>query len=235
MSSISELGSILHENDVSSTPGPILAAIKSLMPISAFEEELPGSGFTLSNMPHTSSAQIFKVVAYAISNHFPDNCDRAEVYRWVRSFGAFSPGIIKLLRDPSNQALLQSLLRLAVENGDVLLARTLLDLGADPNENVCVYGYRPIPLRHLQYSCLHGNLELVRELLRAKAQVDHPEFGWSCSPLLFHIIGCLGMDLWNHVAEKATIEAVGIGVGDLSDSINDGHDSVNNTTTFNPE
>jgi len=43
------------------------------------------------------------------------------------------------------------------------------------------------------------------------------------------------MDLWNHVAEEATIEAVGIGVGDLSDSINDGHDSVNNTTTFNPE
>ncbi|KAK4234146.1 ankyrin repeat-containing protein [Achaetomium macrosporum] len=230
MSSISALGSILHKNRVSSTPGAILAAAKSLMPISAFEEELPGSSITLNNSSHATSPQLLKVVAYAISNNFPGLCDREEIYRWLRSLETFSPHIITLLQDPSNQAILQGLLRLAVEEGDVLLARTLLDSGADPNENVCVSKSCPIALRPLQYSCLHGNLELVRELLRAKAQIDHPEFGWSCSPLLFCIFGCFSMCFWNHLAEEATIEVVGTGAGDLSDSMNDSDDDDDDET-----
>ncbi len=177
MSSISALGSMLYTNREISTSDRILLAAQSLMPISAFEEELPGSTITLNNIHHSTSAQILKVVAYALSNNFPGHGNRTEIYTWLRSLGEFSPDVIPLLQNPSNQALLQGLLRLAVEGGDVPLARTLLDAGADPNESICTQRLCPLPLRPLQYSCLHGNLELVRELLRAKAQIDHPEFG----------------------------------------------------------
>ena len=196
----------------------ILVAAKSLMPISEFEEELPGSSITLDNIYHSTSTQILKVVAYAISNNFPGHGNRTEIYKWLRSLGALSPDIIQRLQDPSNQALLQGLLRLAVEEGDVLLASTLLNAGADPNENTCIHEGCPIPLRPLQYSCLKGNLELVQELLQAKAQIDHPESGWSCSPLLFAIHGYY-VKLWDHVAEEATIEAAGTDAWDISDRV----------------
>ena len=193
------------------------------MPISAFEEELPGSSITLHNLSHNTSAQILKVVAYAISNNFPGHSNRTEIHRSLRSLGTFSPEIIQLLQDSSNQALLQGLLRLAVEEGDVQLASTLLDAGADPNDNACVHGTCPIPLTPLQYSCLNGNLELVKELLRAKAQIDQPEFGWSCSPLLFAIYGCFELR-WTQFAEETTIEAVETAACDVSDSSDDESD-----------
>ncbi|KAJ4197119.1 hypothetical protein NW759_016348 [Fusarium solani] len=231
------MGSILCGDRESSTSDRILVAARSLLPISAFEKEVPGSSITLDNIYHSTSTQILKVMAYAISNNFPGHGNRKEIYRWLRSLGTFSPDIIRLLQDQSNQALLQGLLRLAVEEGDVLLASTLLDAGADPNANTCVHKECPIPLRPLQYSCLNGNLELVKELLRAKAQIDHAEFGWSCSPLLFAIYGWFA-EFWSRrLAEEATIEAVGTGARDVSDS-NDGDNDDNdddNTTKLGTE
>ncbi|KAH8672229.1 ankyrin repeat-containing domain protein [Ilyonectria robusta] len=231
------MGSILCGDRESSTSDRILVAARSLLPISAFEKEVPGSSITLDNIYHSTSTQILKVMAYAISNNFPGHGNRKEIYRWLRSLGTFSPDIIRLLQDQSNQALLQGLLRLAVEEGDVLLASTLLDAGADPNANTCVHKECPIPLRPLQYSCLNGNLELVKELLRAKAQIDHAEFGWSCSPLLFAIYGWFA-EFWSRrLAEEATIEAIGTGARDVSDS-NDGDNDDNdddNTTKFGTE
>ena len=223
MSNISTLGSILLGNGESSASDRILVAAKSLIPISAFEEELPGSSITVNNIWHSTSAQILKLVAYAISNNFPGHSNRTEIYKWFKSLGTFSPDITRLLQDPSNHALLQGLLRLAVEQGDVVLARTLLATGADPNENSCVQEECPIPLRPVQYSCLNGNLELAKELLRAKAQIDYPEFGWFCSPLLFAIYGYF-TGFWRHVVEEATAAAVGTGAGDVSDSHDDGDD-----------
>ncbi|KAK3395277.1 hypothetical protein B0H63DRAFT_66272 [Podospora didyma] len=147
--------------------------------------------------------------------------------------GAVSPDIVRQLQDPSNQALLQGLLRLAVEEGDVPLARTLLHAGADPNTNTCMHedkdeGYLFL-LRPLQYSCLKGNLEMVKELLRAKAQIDHPESGWSCSPLLFAIIGYFEGSWWGRpLAEDATTKVAGT----VSDS---NHDNIHNITKSSPK
>lgn len=196
------------------------------MPISAFEEELPGSSITAHNLFHSTSGQILKVVAYAVSNNFPGDANRTEIYEWLKRLGTFSPDIIQRLQDSSNRALLQGLLRLAVEEGDVPLARTLLNAGANPNENVCVHRACPIPLTPLQYSCLEGNQELVRELLRANAQIDHPEFGWSCSPLLFAIYGCFER-VWPHPVEPI-IEVVGTGAGGVLDS-----DDVEDKSLYN--
>ncbi len=200
----------------------ILAVAKSLMPISEFEEELPGSSITLDNIYHSTSTQILKVVAYAISNNFPGHSNRTEIYSWLRDLGALSPDIIQRLQDPSNQALLQGLLRLAVEEGDIPLASTLLNAGADPNENTCVFEGCPIPLRPLQYSCLDGNFTLVKELLRAEAQIDRPQSGWSCSPLLFAIYAYFE-GYWRSLPEQATMEAVRTDDRDVSDDI-DGDD-----------
>lgn len=88
------------------------------MPILEFEKEVPGSSITIDNIYHSTSTQILKVAAYAISNDFPDDVNRTESYSWLRSLNEFSPDIIRLLQNPSNQAFLQGLLRLAVEEGD---------------------------------------------------------------------------------------------------------------------
>lgn len=210
-------------------PDRILVAANSLLPMLAFEEEVPGSSITLDNIYHSTSTQILKLAAYAISNNFPDHVNRTELYEWLSNPGVLSPDIIRQLQDPSNQALLQGLFRLAVEEGDVLLAGTLLDAGADPNANTCVQLGCPIPLRPLQYSSLNGNLELVKALLRAKAKIDHPAYGWSCSPLLFAIYGYFE-DFWSYpLTEDATIDEIAADVSDSNNGDNDGND-VDNTT-----
>jgi len=203
-SNLSAIGPIVSESGKTATPDRILAAAKSLLPLPEFEKEVPGLDITLDNIRHNAATQILKVVTYAISNNFPGHGDRTEIYGWLKRLGASNPGIIQQLQVSPNHAPLQGLFRLAVEKEDVSLVRTLLNAGANPNENVCVLSECPIPLRPLQYACLHGNLELIKELLQAKAQVDL-EFGWSCSPLVFAIYGCFTKG-WGPLSEGEAIE-----------------------------
>jgi len=225
------MGSILYGSREILTSDRLSVAARSLLPMSAFEKEVPGSSITLNNIHHSTSTQILKVIAYAISNNFPGQGDRKEIYRWLMSLGSFSSDITRLLQDPSNQALLQGLFRLAVEEGDVQLASVLLNTGADPNANTCVEEEElPIPLRPLQYSCFHGNLELVTVLLRAGAQIDYPESGWNCSPLLFAIVGCFSDEFWGHhsLDAKANIEDAATGSVLILDADNGNNYNNNN-------
>jgi ankyrin repeat protein len=212
-SSVSKISSILSQDRGNPSSDGILATVKSLLPLSALEREVPGSSLTLDNIHHSTLAQILNVAVYAIANNFPGPVNRAEIYQWLRGLGNYGPELIHLLQDSSNNALLQGLLRLAVEEGDISLARILLNAGADPNANSCECSRFPGHLRPLQHACLNGDVELAKELLKAGAQIDHPEYGWSCSPLLLAIYGFSNtIGHWRCVCfhdEEATIQALG--------------------------
>ncbi|OAQ66020.1 ankyrin repeat-containing protein [Pochonia chlamydosporia 170] len=211
--------------------GRIINAASALIPISAFNQELPGSSITVDNIQQNTSIQILKAVAYATSNNFPTNCNRTEIYKLFKGLGTISPKVFQLLQASSNQALLQGLFRLSIEEEDVFLASTLLNAGADPNENVCMHEECPIPLRPLQYSCLVGNFELVKELLRVTALIDRSECGWSCSPVLFAINGCF-KGLWESpLTEEAAGQSVGTSTTDSTDSGNDDNDDNDDVVT----
>jgi ankyrin repeat protein len=169
---------------------------RALLPLAAFEQEVPGSDITLDGLHHNATAHMLKVVAYAVSNNFPDHCgDRSKIHKWLKNLLNISPDIVQLLQGSSNPALLQGLFRLAVEQDDLPFASALLDAGADPNDNIyrCLHGdLSDLLLRPLQYACLMGNLELARQLLRAKAQIEHYDVGLFCGPLILAIFGFFG-------------------------------------------
>ncbi|KAK4246409.1 ankyrin repeat-containing protein [Corynascus novoguineensis] len=180
----STLSSVLGTDFEVSKPHDTVAAIRSLIPISAFEHELSGPSNALGHARDGKPTQILKVAAYLISNNFPGDCNRAKMYEWLRDAGVFVSGTPRFLREPSSRSLRQGLLRLAVEGHDTITAGAILDAGADPNESICMAVTDHIPLTPLQYSYLHGDVDLVKRLLQAHAKIDHSESGWPCSPLL---------------------------------------------------
>ncbi|KAK4442457.1 ankyrin repeat-containing protein, partial [Podospora aff. communis PSN243] len=197
VSSLSSASSIPNGTVESLQPDRALSSPRALLPLNAFEQEAPGPDMSLGNFHRGASAHILKVVAYAVSNNFPGHGDedRRKIHVWFKNLLNVNPDIITLLQSSSSPALLQGLFRLAVEQQDLQATSALLSAGASPNENLCLWERLPFPLRPIQFACLRGNLELVRQLLRSKAQLDHYESGLFCSPLILAIHGFF-QDFW---------------------------------------
>jgi hypothetical protein len=80
-----------------------------------------------------------------------------------------------------------------VEAGDVPVVSALIKIGARLDGNTCMANNCPIPLTPLQFAGVNTNLQLLNEIIIARARigakVDDYEPGWKCSVLVLAIHG----------------------------------------------
>ncbi|KAF9769653.1 hypothetical protein IL306_012911 [Fusarium sp. DS 682] len=183
------LSSFLRHGLGADAKNPIPSVINSLLPISAFKTETIAPGAANELNDPVGPAQLLLLITYLISNNFPAESNTQEIYRWLKAQGKSYLPVFHAMEGPPAAALRENLFRLAIEAEDIPVVKGLIQAGVNPDGNICVHDYFPIPLTPLQFACLKGNSLLVRELLKAGSSVDEPRSGWHCSAIVLAIFG----------------------------------------------
>ncbi|KAH8821774.1 hypothetical protein F5884DRAFT_102070 [Xylogone sp. PMI_703] len=182
-----------------SSTGDILSKISSLFPVSALLEDESAEGLAIDKLNTTG---FMKLTTFLISNKVLRDISNENLYQWFRENGGIS--LLKWLpstRDPTTEALLETLFRCAIEATDIHAVRCLLKLGVNPNGHSCKHPEIGYPLSPLQFSCISGNDELAYELIQAGSVLDQPGTGWRSSILTLAIIG-----YENHLSQVADLD-----------------------------
>ncbi|KAH7190121.1 hypothetical protein DER44DRAFT_851925 [Fusarium oxysporum] len=184
-----DLSSFLRHGLGADAKNPIPSVIDSLLPISAFKNEMIAPGAANELNDPVGTAQLLLLIIYLISNNFPAESNTQEIYKWLKVQGKPHLPVFQAMEGPPAEALRENLFRLAVEAEDILVVKGLIQAGVNPDGNTCSHKYFPIPLTPLQFACLKGNSLLVQELLKAGSSVDEPRSGWHCSAIVLAIFG----------------------------------------------
>jgi ankyrin repeat protein len=171
-------------------PNSTRPLIDSLLPRSAFKDEILGNGFTTDQ---TGLLLLF----YLVSNSFPAESQSGKVYQLLKTQGSLSPSVFQALKGPSVDSVIENLFKLAIEAEDLPMVKNLIKAGANVNANNCKLWDFPIPWTPLQFACLKGNTQLVQELITAGSEIDAPQSGWKFSAILLAIHGHEHFVRWN--------------------------------------
>lgn len=126
-----------------------------------------------------SAASILNLTLYMLSNKSfePDSNMTTKIHNWIkRSWDARLFDYLLSIPGPTAEALAEHIFFLAIEEGDSCVAKKILDLGLSLNDVRC-YDQEQTQRTPLQRSCELGNLELVRMLIDAGADVNSSPSG----------------------------------------------------------
>jgi ankyrin repeat protein len=148
-------------------------AVKALMP-DVFSNHPVSMQMTVSQGHQSPVLNFLNLTMFLISNNFfGETTDGSKkVYKWVKRRS--NAGLLEYLLSiggPTAEALAENLFRLAIDDGDVLTVKKIMESGIDPNEQVyrTRYGSGLTPLHR---ACEMRSLELVRVLIEVGADVN---------------------------------------------------------------
>ncbi|KAH8591385.1 ankyrin repeat-containing domain protein [Bisporella sp. PMI_857] len=155
-------------DDISISCGGIIQAV---LPDDLFPRDNTVPSLAISHQEPSSNLQFLKLTIYLISNNFLPSTEgiTKKVYRWIkRSVNAGLMEYLLSIGGPTVEALIESLFRLSIYEGDYRTVKLLIRLGVNPNEQMnWENGYAP-----LHIACQLQNLELVKVLIDGGAKVD---------------------------------------------------------------
>lgn len=148
--------------------------VKALMPENVFSNHPVSMQMTVSQGHQSPVLNFLNLTMFLISNNFFGEITDGskKVYKWVKRRS--NAGLLEYLLSisgPTAEALAENLFRLAIDDGDVLTVKKIMESGIDPNEQV----YRTrhgSGLTPLHRACEMRSLELVRVLIEAGADVN---------------------------------------------------------------
>ncbi|RYP19048.1 hypothetical protein DL765_003544 [Monosporascus sp. GIB2] len=167
-----------------------LAFVDSMLPISSLPHQFPWPCNISAVIEQGASAGLSNLIIYLLSNGLDRAMGEKKIYKSLKKRG--STQLVKFLLNnvnPTAEALIEAIFRLAVEDGDTEMVRLFLKAGLDPNGRICKIADIPDLLRPLQFSCLQGNTEIAKLLIAAGAVIDEPGAGWRSSTLVLAIFG----------------------------------------------
>jgi ankyrin repeat protein len=154
--------------------GSISQTVKALMPENVFSNHPVSTQMTVPQGHQSSVLNFLNLTMFLVSNNFLGaTADVSKkVYNWVKRRS--NAGLLEYLLSisgPTAEALAENLFRLAINDDDVLTVKKIMELGIDPNEQICRTRYG-LNLTPLQRACEMGSLELVQVLIKAGADVN---------------------------------------------------------------
>lgn len=162
----------------------------SILPTSSLIEEEAAVGLGLDRIHKLGPVEFLNLTTYMISNNFPGEANGREIYNWLKARGGVGVlGSLASIGGITTKALLEGILRLAVEAGDTLTAKELLKLKVNPNGHQIRLKGIVGTLNILQHACLTGNTGLAQVLIEAGATGEEDKTGWKRSILTLAIVG----------------------------------------------
>lgn len=155
------------------TSQSLTSFMHSIMPQVGIEELFPVVQSDEKSGDHSTATRMTKLVFFLLSNNFLhlDADESKSFFEWLRNAGTKFIEQLLAMKGPTFESLAEKLFQSAIKAEDIRTVRAVLRAGLDPNEQICQtnYGSRSCPLK---LACGTGNIELVRCLIEAGADVN---------------------------------------------------------------
>ena len=164
----------MTERHVEDLSWPFNAFIRALVPANFFLSNQTAAGKAISEGHPSPVLKFLQLTMYLVSNNLLGSTTQVseEAYKWIkRQSNVDIMEYLLLIGGPTVEALTENLFRLAIDSEDVSTVKKMMDLGHDPNEQVChnEWGDCRTPLMQ---ACEMKNVKLVKALIDKGANVD---------------------------------------------------------------
>jgi hypothetical protein len=116
----------------------VLSNINSLLPNSAFLEEVRATGLVIERVEKLGPLEFLNLLIFMILNNFPRDAKSEHLYEWLKNYGTtYFLTALSLINGPTAKALLENFFRCAVQAKDIPIVKHLIKAGVSPNRLVC--------------------------------------------------------------------------------------------------
>ena len=153
---------------------PFNSFIRALIPANSFLNNQTAAGKAISEGQPSPVLRFSQLTIYLVSNNLLGSTTQVseEAYRWIkRQCNVDIMEYLLPIGGPTVEALIENVFRLAIDSEDVSTVKKMIDLGIDPNEQVC-RNMRGDCCTPLKQACDMKNVKLVKALIDGGANVD---------------------------------------------------------------